>query len=64
MLLEKFKKNTKTVKVTETKTEAAVKIKVKNIKKIKKVYVKVTPYTYVNGAKVYGMAQTDLIDLN
>ena len=61
---KKFKKNTKTVKVTETKTDVTVKIKVKDVKKIKKVYVKVTPYTFVNGTKVYGIAQTDLMEIN
>ena len=45
----------------ETKTTVTVKQKVKNVYNIKRVYVKVTPYTYVNGKKVYGKSQTDLM---
>lgn len=58
---KKFKKNVKNVKVNETKTTVTVKQKVKNVYNIKRVYVKVTPYTYVNGKKVYGKSQTDLM---
>ena len=50
-----------TTPINETKTTVTVKQKVKNVYNIKRVYVKVTPYTYVNGKKVYGKSQTDLM---
>ena len=60
----KSSRRTQNCKSNRNKTDVTVKIKVKDVKKIKKVYVKVTPYTFVNGTKVYGIAQTDLMEIN